>query len=341
MTAEIIDGSDLDPEEDGMRDSAESNTGDQPLDAGGGEIEGGASEASGRAAAGRNESAIAPGRNEGGITPDPDEGSIASELAWLGSGFFQPLYSLQFYRAAVQKSLIDAILFFAVFGTLLTIISAVNLSRSLSSAAEGIEQAFASGEFPEITIANGLATVRARQPLILLEGEGSIVIIDTSGTYQTIDTSRYFQGFLLTRNSLHVYADGDYQVVQLADLNSAFGNPILINRETALDLWSSFTSIFSVAAFIGIGLWNLVIRMMWLAFLAVLVWGGLSAFNLRSDYGSVLTVGIYALVPAVYLSFLLGLIGIGFCGVQTGLLLVIWVVVARMGLKPPPSISAL
>ncbi len=273
-------------------------------------------------------------------TIDPNEGSITSELAWLGRGFFQPLYSLQFYRTAVQKSLIDAILFFAVFGTFLTIISIVNLSRNLSSAAEDIEQAFASGEFPEITIANGLATVRARQPLILLEGEGSIVIIDTSGTYQTIDTSRYFQGFLLTRNSLHTYSDGDYQVIQLADLNSVFGNPIVINRDNALDFWRSFTSIFSVVAFIGIGLWNLVIRLMWLIFLAVLVWGLLSAFNMRSDYVPVLTIGIYALVPAVYISFLLGLIRISFCGIQTGLLLVIWVVVARIGLKPPITLSA-
>ena len=142
------------------------------------------------------------------------------------------------------------------------------------------------------------------------------------------------------RNSLHVYSDGEYQVVQLADLNGAFGNPIVINRDTALDFWRSFTSIFSVAAFIGIGLWNLVIRLMWLIFLAVLVWGLLSAFNMQSDYVQVLTIGIYALVPAVYISFLLGLIGISFCGFQTGLLLVIWVVVARMGLKPPLSLSA-
>ena len=274
MTRESNDRSNLDPEQDGKHDPAESNTDDQPLDAASGESEGGASEASGRAAAGRDESDIAPERNEGGITPDPDEGSITSELSWLGRGFFQPLYSLQFYRAAAKKSLFDAIIFFLVFGTLITIISTFNLSRNLSSAAEDIAQAFASGEFPEITIENGLATVGGRQPLILLEGEGSIVILDTSGTYQTIDTSRYFQGFLLTRNSLHVYTDGDYQVIQLADLNSAFGNPIVFNRDTALDLWSSFTSIFSVAAFIGIGLWNLVIRMMWLAFLAVLVWGG-------------------------------------------------------------------
>ncbi len=312
------DGRNIDPNRDGTNDPADRLTGDQPAD-----IDAGESEVAG-----------------GELAAAPDEDSITSELAWLGRGFVQPLYSLQFYRAAVQKSLIDAILFFAVFGTLLTIISTINLSRTLSSAADDIQQAFASGEFPEITIANGLATVRARQPLILLEGEGSIVIIDTSGAYQTIDTSRYFQGFLLTRNSLHVYSDGDYQVVQLADLNSAFGNPIVINRDTALDFWRSFTSIFSVAAFIGIGLWNLAIRMMWLAFLAVLVWGGLSAFNMRSDYGSVLTVGIYALVPAVYLSFLLGLIGISFCGFQTGILLLIWVVVARMGLKAPASAPA-
>jgi hypothetical protein len=262
-----------------------------------------------------------------------DEGSITAELTWLGRGFFQPIYSLQFYRTAVRKSLIDAILFFVVFGTLLTIISTISLSRDLGSAADDIEQAFASGEFPEIVIENGFAMVRARQPLTLMEGGGSIIILDTSGTYQSIDTSRYSQGFLLTRNNLHAYSNGDYQIVQLSDLNSAFGNPIVVNRETALNLWRSFASIFSVAAFIGIGIWNLAIRFMWLTLLAVLIWGLLSAFNMRAEYGPVLTAGIYALVPAVYISFLLGLIGISFCGFQTGLLLVIWVVVARPALK--------
>jgi hypothetical protein len=281
------------------------------------------------------------GMPDGEMAADRDEGGIADELAWLGRGFFQPLYSLQFYRTAVQKSLIDAILFLVVFGTLLTIISTINLSRNLGSAADDIEQAFASGEFPEIVIQNGLATVRARQPLVLTEGGGSIIILDTSGTYQSIDTNRFSQGFLLTRNSLHAYSNGDYQVVQLSDLNSAFGNPIEVNRETALDLWRSFASIFSVVAFIGIGLWNLAFRFMWLALLAALIWGVLSAFNMRSDYGPVLTVGIYALVPAVYISFLLALIGINFCGFQTGLLIVIWVVVARMALnsgKAPPQL---
>ena len=264
---------------------------------------------------------------------DSSEVGIVDELTWVGRGFFQPLYDLQFYRAATQKSLIDAILFFIVFGTLLTIISTFNLSRNLGSAADDIRQAFATGEFPEIVIDNGFATVRARQPLILLDEQGTVVILDTTGIYQSIDTGRYSQGFLLTRDSLHVYSDGDYQVVQLSDLNDIFGNPIVINRETALNFWRSFTSIFSVAAFVGIGLWNLLVRLMLLTFLAVLVWGALSAFSLRSEYGPVLTVGIYALVPAVYLSFLLGQIGISFCGLQTGLLLLIWVLVARWVMK--------
>ena len=335
-------GSNLDPIGDEMSESIEDKSDDLPVDAKAGEGEQASGEAIGDNAAAQN-----VGRGEGPgagseMNAGQNEGGIADELAWLGRGFFQPLYSLQFYRAAAQKSMIDAILFFVVFGTLLTIISTINLSRNLGSAADDIEQAFISGEFPEIVIQNGLATVQARQPLILMERGGAIIILDTSGRYQSIDTNRYSQGFLLTRNSLHAYSNGDYQVVQLSDLNSAFGNPIVVNREAAINLWRSFASIFSVAAFFAIGIWNLAIKFMWLTFLAVLIWGAMSAFNIRSAYVPVLTVGIYALVPAVYVSFLLGLIGISFCGLQSGLLAAIWVAVARMALQSrevPPQLQ--
>ncbi len=270
---------------------------------------------------------------------ESEDSGIAAELFWIGRGFFQPLYNLPFYKAAARRSLVDAVLFFIVFGTILTIIATINLSRGLGSTARDIEQAFASGNFPEIVIQNGLAMVRARQPMILFEEQGSIAILDTSGIYQSIDTNRYSQGFLLTRNSLHIYSNGDYQVLQLLDLNQAFGDPIVINRETALSSWQSFTRIFSIAAFIGLGLWNVVIRFMLLTFLGVLVWGLLSALNIRSQYGSTLAVGIYTVVPAIYVSFLLGQVGITFCGLQTGLHLIVWVVVANLVLKEdfPPN----
>lgn len=85
------DGSNLDPKGDGMRDPAESQADDQPLDAVGVESEGTAGKLGGDAAA------------------DQDEGGIVDELTWFGRGFFQPLYSLQFYRSATKKSLIDTI----------------------------------------------------------------------------------------------------------------------------------------------------------------------------------------------------------------------------------------
>ncbi|MFQ5942767.1 MAG: DUF1189 family protein [Anaerolineales bacterium] len=316
-----VEPSGSEPRDDTTRDAGQGKTGEYLVEITGSESDGGLMDPDVDASAIR------------------DDGGIVDDLTWLGRGFFQPLYDLKFYRAAARKSLIDAILFFVVFGTLLTIISTFNLSRNLSLVSDQINQTFASGEFPEIAIENGLATVRARQPLILLEGDGTIVILDTTGAYQGIDTGRYLQGILLTRNSLHFYSSGDYQVMQLSDLNSAFGNPILINRQTALEFWKSFTSTFSVVAFIGLGLWNLLVRLLWLLFLAVLVSGVLSAFNIRSDYSSVLTVGIYALVPAVYISFLLGLIGISFCGFQSGLLVAIWIVVARLVLKPSDSLA--
>ena len=264
---------------------------------------------------------------------------FAGDLLWLGRGFFQPLYNLQFYRAAANRSIVDAVVFFIAFGVLMTLVSTFNVSRTLRSVSEDIEQAFASGQFPEIVIQNGLAIVRARQPLILLEEPGSIIIIDTTGTYRSIDTGQYAQGFLLTQDSLHAYSSGDYQIIQLRDLQQMLGNPIVINQATALDFWSSFTSTFSLLAFISLAIWNLLIRFLSLALLAVIVMPVLSALNARSDYSSVLTIGIYAAVPAAYIAFVLGQVGVAFCGFQTGLLVTIWLVVGRLALKPaePPA----
>ena len=70
MTRESSDGSNLDPERNGIRDPDENMTSDRPVNVSGG----GGSDAGGKTAA------------------DPSEGSITSELAWLGRGFFQPLY---------------------------------------------------------------------------------------------------------------------------------------------------------------------------------------------------------------------------------------------------------
>lgn len=266
--------------------------------------------------------------------PQREEG-ILEAVTWLGRGFIQPLYSVAFYRAASRRSLVDAVLFFVAFGVLSTLVGTFSLGRELGTAADELQRVFATEDIPEIVIANGTATVRAPQPVVLKEEAGTLVVLDTSGLfYQSIDRSRYTQGLLLTRDSLHVLSDSGYRITDLADLNQAFGDPILINQQTALEFWQDFTRIFAAASLVGIGLWLILARFIWLACLAGLVRGILSAFNTRSEYGPVLTIGIYALVPAVYLSFLLGQVEVRFCGIQTVLLLIIWVVFARLALRP-------
>jgi hypothetical protein len=275
--------------------------------------------------------------DEGETAAIHPDGGIFEALTWLGRGFFQPLYSVAFYRAVCRRPLVDAILFFIAFGVLSTLVATFRLTRDLGSAADELERVFATEEIPEIVIANGVATVRAPQPVVLLDEEGTIVVLDTSGRYQSIDRSRYSQGILLTRDNLHLLSDSDYRITDLVDLNQAFGDPIVVNRGTALEFWQTFSRIFAAASLVGIGLWLTLARFIWLTFLAVLVWGILSALKVRSEYGPVLAAGIYALVPAVYITFLLGQVGVRFCGIETILLLIFWVVFARLAIRPVGS----
>ena len=254
-----------------------------------------------------------------------DPSSLTYEISWIGAGFIQPLYKLNYYRRAIGRRTIHAVVFFSIFGLLLTLISTINLARILASVNNDIEQAFADGQFPEIIIQDGIAEVKAEQPLILFEDNETIAIIDTTGTYHEIDRSRYAEGFLLTRNTLHVYSEGEYQFISLSDLHELFNtNPLVLNQKSALELWRGFTAIFSIVAFIGLSIWNLIVRFMFLTFLGVVFWGIASLFRLRTDFRAILILGIYALVPAIYARFVLGQIGISFFGLLTLLSVVMW-----------------
>ena len=106
-----------------------------------------------------------------------------------------------------------------------------------------IQQAFADGEIPEITISNGIAEVSGEQPFIMLDGadangQSMFVAVDTTGKIKKIDTG-YSQGFLLTRTELHVVnPQNGYQVVPLSDINTMFSqDPIIINAQTTSQAW--------------------------------------------------------------------------------------------------------
>jgi hypothetical protein len=251
-------------------------------------------------------------------------GGCLSDLGFHAASFVLPIASLSFYRRAAERRTGSAVLFFIVFMGLVTLLTTIGVARGLLTATEEIQRAFMDGSVPEITITAGEAVVRAPQPAILIDQDDMLVAIDTTGQLNSIDRSRYYQGLLLTRYELKVLNRGESQTIPLAQVNQFFQqDPLVINAETTARMWQNFSVIFSLAAFFGLALWNILVRFVYLAALAVAVWGAVSLFR-KTDYSTVLITGIYAFVPALILNQILNRLGVRFIFLQTLILLVIW-----------------
>jgi uncharacterized protein DUF1189 len=252
------------------------------------------------------------------------------ELAWFFSGAVLPLGSLSFYREAARRKVGLAILFFFTFTILITILITISIGVAMAGFVSEIRQAYQRGTVPAITIRGGVAQVDGPQPAIFLNdrtSQGAILVAaDTTGRLTGIDQSRYNQGLLLTRTELHILnANQGYQRVPLSDLNTMFNqDPLVINEQTVSTAWVTFSAVVTVFVFIGLVLWNSVVRLMIIAMLALILWGIVSLFRPNVGYGPFIITGIYAIVPAIYISHLFSRSGVTFPGVQTVLLLIFW-----------------
>jgi uncharacterized protein DUF1189 len=253
-----------------------------------------------------------------------------SDLAWLFSGAVLPIGSLWFYRKATQRSVGLAVLFFFVFTVIITIVSTITIGVAMAGAVRNIRAAYQQGRIPEIIIAGGVAQVSGPQPAILLDDRTSrgaiFVAVDTTGEISSIDESRYTQGFLLTRTELHILNPSQgYQRVPLSELNKLFGkDSLVINEESVSGAWVAFSAIMTVLIFIGLVLWNSIVRLMIVATLALIFWGIATLFRPKIGFGPFIITGLYAVVPAVYLSHLFTRSQVSFPGLQTILLLLFW-----------------
>ncbi len=254
------------------------------------------------------------------------------QLGWLFSGAVLPMGSFTYYRKAAQKSVGSAILFFIIFTLAISTLTTINVAVNAFSVIGPIQQAFADGEIPEITISNGIAEVSGEQPFIMLDGTDSsgqsmLVAVDTTGKLKKIDTNQYDQGFLLTRTDLHVVTlQNGYQVVPLSDLSSAFNqDPIIINAQTTSQAWGVMSAILVLLAFVFLVLWHTVVRLMIISMYALIIWGIVTLIRPNTGFGPIIITGLYAIVPAIYLSHLLSRSSFTFPGVQTFFLLTFWV----------------
>ena len=258
------------------------------------------------------------------VEPSRESGGCLSDLGFHAASFVLPIASLSFYRRAAERRTGSAVLFFILFMGIVTILTTIGVTRGLLTATDEIQRAFQDGSVPEITITAGEAVVRAPQPAILIDQDDMLVAIDTTDQLITIDRTRYYQGLLLNRYELKVLNRGEHQTIPLTQVNQFFQrDPLVINAETTARMWQNFSVIFSLAAFFGLALWNVVVRFIYLAALAVAVWGVISIFR-KTDFGTVLIAGIYAFVPAIILHQILNRFGVRFIFLQTLILLTIW-----------------
>jgi hypothetical protein len=257
-----------------------------------------------------------------------DSGSegLGGRILWYAASFVLPVFSLRFYLIGLRRGLSRALIFFTFFATSLSALFTLKIVRIVTELDKEVEIALSTGDFPDISIQDGIASVNAQQPLVLLEEQGQLLVLDTSGEYTDIDQERYREGILLTRNELIVLdGSGRRQSLQLSDLNELFDtNPIVIDEEFVLAAWNQYSRLAVALAGFGLWIWHFFVRMMLLAFVGLLIWGTVSVLRSQMDYASIMIVGFYAVVPALYIHYLLSRVGLSWPGLQTIILMLIW-----------------
>jgi len=269
-------------------------------------------------------------RTNAASTRDDMQSSFVAELTWILKGLLYPCWSGSFYRATARRRLIFALIFFLLFAFLLTSVSTIRIGLSISELGTDIETAFERGEFPTITIRDGIAFVDGPQPLVIVDEDRSFFAIDTSGKFQEIDLSRYSQGFLLAKTSLHILDDREYRQMPLNELHEVFGNPIVLDESQVLQIWDTVALFINWIVFIGLSLWNSLIRLAHIALTGLVIWGIISIKRSGTSFSPILITGVYANVPTIYGHFLLSKIGFAFLGLYSILLIVIWAIALRV-----------
>jgi hypothetical protein len=264
--------------------------------------------------------------------------SFLDKLTWLFKGFVYPIWNRPYYRDAANKSLGTALVFLLIFAILQSLVTTYSVAANLNQFGEEIEAAFASGEIPDITISNGIASVSGKGKYTF-ESNRQLVAVDVTGSMLEIDTTQYSEGILLTRDEFHVVNEDGYQVLSLSDLNQSFGNPIVINADSLTNLWSKIVVVLNLIVAGGGFLFYSLGRFFYLALLGLLVWGVVSINKQGFDFGKILITGIYANVPTTYLIFLLDKVGISFFGLRGVILFVFWGIALAFILKEEQSLE--
>lgn len=257
---------------------------------------------------------------------------FSEKLLWLLKGFIYPLWNRDYYKEGTRRGMGMALAFLLLFALLQTIVVTITAASSLSGFGSEIEEAYRSGEIPDIRIENGIASASG-SGRYLIENNRQLVGLDTTGSTLEIDTSRYSEGVLLTRTEIHLVNEDGYQVFQLSELNKTFGNPIVLDAASVTRLWNRIAVFIDLSVFFGGYLFYSVGRFIYLVLLGLIVWAAASLSKPGVNFSPVLITGIFANVPTTYLTYILRKAGLSFFGLRALILFTIWGITVAYVLK--------
>jgi hypothetical protein len=270
------------------------------------------------------------------------KGGCLPEIEIFGSGLVLSWFSPTFYIHAARRKVISALLFFFVFTSAIAVLQSISLTYSMFAVRDSIVKAYEQNHVPTIRIEDGIAEVDGPEPLVLMDQNEMLVVVDTTGQHYTeADLRRYQQGFLINRTELLMLQQGGrLQSIPLASFHEMLNqNPIVIDKQWVAGAWDTFTAGFGIASLIALWLWHVPIRLAYMLVLALVMWGIASLFRKNTGFGPVLITGMYALVPALIVRFMLSLFNFYFPSLVTLILVFVWSMGLIAALRPLSVLS--
>ena len=160
-------------------------------------------------------------------------------------------------------------------------------------------------QIPSMQLADGILSVNAPQPYSIIEGNRTLLLIDTSGKIQTLDDAGALS--LLTQTELHIFQQRDSPLVyKLKEFNN-----FTLNQEIAAEMIARVKRLVVPTYFAAFYLGGLV-----LFIIVALLLGGMACLiatlqKKSLSYKAGVRIAVVALSPALMVGGLLGVIDQG------------------------------
>jgi len=259
----------------------------------------------------------------GSITRSRATARLGRLALFFASALVLPCFSPSFYYHASKRKVAHGIAFMLAFGMLLASLKMLSFASAMQTVRRSVTDLFASARVPSITISEGYAKIDSQQPVVLADSQEMLIVLDGTGAYNgdELRAGHLNGGLIVSRDNLTLLNEqGETLIIPFSILKRWSWVDPRIDASVAARL----VSLTYLILFAGWALWFTWIRLLYVGLLAALVraLSGLSGRHI--DFSSLLVTGMFATVPATYLTHLFERMGGLLYGRFTLFLMLFW-----------------